>query len=221
MAAWLIELLAGAWVKWVAGIAAAGGLAWLKHRWPLIADKVLYGLLGFVLIGAILLGMRFDRFLSSQSVTVSAENVEDYIRTWSDNFGLAVQRVSEKESIEQAIFALRILVNDNPSVVYRPKDRPQYLNVQAGVLPSPDQDVLLGALSKQQLEELVEEIRLVLGGAGFDFLIAKDLKPITVVVRIPIAGLTEHVYIASIDRVLIGRLVARDAMVRALRRVKL
>jgi hypothetical protein len=199
--------------KLMLNIAQGMGLKWTQSEWVTPIGYALMGFAFFVIL-AFFIHSAFPRNPSP----VTTENIETHVRAWADDFGFGYRRVPEQDIATEAIFAIRItLPSERNVVVFRPKSRPKYLNVQASIKPGREHQEILSTLSEARAQELTEEVRLELTRAGLDFLLTGKLERIVIVQRLPIEGLTEYAFMAAVDRVAIGQVLARDAFVVKLR----
>ena len=149
---------------------------------------------------------------------VTTENVEAHVRSWSDTFGFGVQRVDNPE----AYFALALtlgLGGRHAFVARLKKTWERYIIVESSMVMTDEHKNVFKSLSPEQTEIFVEELLLQLAAAGQIGVIDANLGNITLQRRIPITpSLTEDEFIKAVDHVSIGWMIARNAVVLALKR---
>jgi len=202
-------------IWWLLVLAAGAALGIIKLHWPSLADPMLYGLAGAACVAFLYFAATGRALLARPDTTPG--NVEKNIRTWLDNFGLAVK----KEVDPTMYFRLTVtLVNGNPLLVARPKARDHYLTFQSNLTLSPEHQAMMERMSGAQTERVLEELALELGRLQIGHAI--QWPPFTGVMLIrlvPItADYTEAKFAASLDEMDLAINVARTATSLAIAR---
>lgn len=176
-------------------------LAYLRTKYKDWAPPAIYAVCGFTAVFVIAYAFVGHALLYKEQPHTTTKNVEENVKAWSDTFGLSVQ----KQSDSNFEFVLGIILPNGRKIqVGRPKQRGQYLEYQATLLPGPEQRVILEKLSGPQKQEILHEINLELARSriGYTVLGTTDspLKVTILIKMVPITdNLTEDSFISSIN----------------------
>lgn len=209
----------------ISGVGGGIMLAAVKTYLPHIADPLLYGVTGCFLLSIWFVILRIGRRMATieermmRGSEITPENVDTFVREWTDNFRLGFQRLPERE-VPDAHFAFKItLPNTFHALVFRSVIRSKYLTVQATIIPSDQHAAIIAALLPEDKEILNEKVRLELSKASQQYSIEENFRSISVVKQLPIdQELSESTFIAALDHISVGQLLARDALVLGLKK---
>ena len=118
----------------------------------------LYGMIGYVLIGAIVAGLWGIRALRFRQPEVSANNLEPTIRGWLNDFDLSTKPASDPAWN----FGLLTTLPDGELIhIIQMKEHPGFIAFQANLAISAEHQAVLKAMPIAYFEKLAQE--LVLG----------------------------------------------------------
>jgi hypothetical protein len=118
----------------------------------------LYGMSGYVLMGAIVAGLWGIRALRFRQPEVSANNLEPIIRGWLDDFDLSTKPASDP----MWNFGLLTTLPDGELIhIIQMKEHPGFIAFQANLAISAEHQAVLKAMPIAYFEKLAQE--LVLG----------------------------------------------------------
>ncbi|HEY6764222.1 MAG TPA: DUF2299 family protein [Candidatus Sulfotelmatobacter sp.] len=157
---WLVQSLTSR-VVWEVILLIGGGsiLGIVKAKWPRLAPYFLYGFAGATCVAIILFTLTGHAILSKSQPETTTENIEENIRKWADEAGIGVTKVPAQDSYFGYVLRLN---SGNPVSVYRPRQAPGFLQIQAGLALAPEHMAMLNKLSKPQADEAIEEITMEL-----------------------------------------------------------
>jgi len=191
----------------------------LKKRGKPLVGPLIYGLAGFVLILAAIVGTRV-LFTMPSSEQITGDNVDQYLREWLDGFGLAVQR-QPKDQLSFFTFVVT-LVDGNPVAIGRSTDRSGYLLFSGSIHVNGEHIPIITAFTNTQAQHLYEQVNLELTRARFGFrLIPQEYTPKTgrrlagaqMMKSIPITpALTADAISGALDEIDSGMNLAREAI---------
>jgi hypothetical protein len=209
----------------VSGVGGGVMLAAAKTYWPHIADSFTIRRDRVFPLSAWFVILRIGRRITTIETRVmhgseiTPDNIDTFVRNWADSFSLGMQRVPERDAPDTRFALMITLPNTSHALVFVPNQRPKYLVVQATIVPSEDHVRLMTALSPDDREMLNEKVRLELSRASQQFSIQGNFQSISVVKQLPIGlELSESTFIAAVDHVSVGQLLARDALVLGLKK---
>jgi hypothetical protein len=161
---------------WEVLLIIGGGtiIAAIKAKWPDYAPRILYGIAGATCIAVLLFTLSGRAILSNPPTETTFDNIESNLRTWCDNFGLAVQKQPENADLY-----FSYLVSPYPNshiLVSRTKQHGQFLSFRQRLTLPPDDYSALARLSKEQHESVINQMSLELARARVGFWSFKDDK---------------------------------------------
>lgn len=201
----------------------------VKAKWPNYAPRVLYGAAGAACIAALLFTMTGRAILSSPPPPeTTPDNIEANVKVWSENFGIAFT----KASIADTYFAFMLTTRSGlPVQVARmTREKPAYLQFATTLTFAPEHQAVLGTLTKDQIDTVMQEIALELAKTRVGSAIGTVSVPQTgtnilgqqtVIVlqrAAPIVNLNEAKFSDSIDDMEFTASLVRAATSLALRR---
>lgn len=133
----------------------------IKAKWPNYAPRVLYGISGATCVAVLLFTLTGRAILSSPLPPDSTpENVEANVKLWSENLELPFA----KTTVADSYFAYSITTRTGtPIVVTRAtKEKTSYLQFVSTITFAPEHQAVLGTLTKEQVDTVMQEISLEL-----------------------------------------------------------
>ena len=117
----------------------------------------LYGITGYILMGAILAGLWDIRAFRFGRAEVSADNLEPAIRGWLDDFDLSTKPASDPKWN----FGFLTTLPDGELIhIMQMKEHPGFITFHANLAISPEHQAILKALPIAYFEKLAQEIVL-------------------------------------------------------------
>jgi hypothetical protein len=203
-------------------------LTWVRNKWPKYGSLALYWVATAACLSILSFALTGYVPFASHPPQVTADNIENNIKLWSENLGLAFTNAP----IPDSYFGYRITTGSGNQIqVSRStKQKPAYLQLAATLAVSLEHQAILGTLKKDQIETMMQEITLEVSKKGLGFAIASSVIPQTgtnsigqtVMVfqkGISIASLSETSFASSIDEMESTIVLARVATQLALKRV--
>ena len=132
-------------------------LAFVKKKLPEHAAAIGYAIFG-ITCGAILIMTSTGHgiFVKTPS-EVTAENVEENVRKWSDNAGFGITKMSSQTVGKDIYFGFVLTLADgNPITVFRGKEKSGFIQIQIPLVLSQEHLAMLGKLSKNQADSAIE-----------------------------------------------------------------
>jgi hypothetical protein len=206
----------------VSAVLILGGgalLALLRLKYPNYADLGRYAFTGAATTAVVLFALLGKGIITRSPPEVTPENLEGYIRKWTDDAGLPIAKAPPSE--QTTYFGYVITTTGGVSIsVFRAKEKPGYLQMQCALSMSPEHLGMLAKLSKEQADEVIEEIVLEMDRAHIGFIMTTafplglpiptvvttrpDIFQQTITVTEPIAiskELNEGVFLARINQI--------------------
>ncbi len=211
-------------VLWAVG---ATMLTWIKHKWPKYGDLALYWVASAACLAVIVFATTGYRPFAKPRLQVTPENIESNVKLWSEDLGLAFT----KGNIPDTYFALSLTTRTGTpiQVTRATKEKPSYLQFVTTLAFSPEHQAVMGTLTKDQIDTVMQEIALELAKTRVGSAIATMNMPQTgtnvvgqtmVVLQkaAPIAELNEARFSDYIDDMEFTASLTRSATSLALRR---
>lgn len=129
-------------VSTLIALAVGSLVAYFEHRGSAWIKPILFGMVGWLLTFSAIALARWVRLLPAKVELVSQENIERLARLWLDNYGLAVQKMPNRDNYFQ--YLVTTTGNKKITVKHR-RDFPEYLTFTA-LMTFTDQQKKLAAL---------------------------------------------------------------------------
>jgi len=158
-------------------IIVGGGvlIAIIRAKKPEWASPALYGVVGTTCLAIVFFAFTGRPVLSKQ-LRLTPDNLETYIRKWSDAAGLSVARIPELPQADY--FGLLVTLKSNNQItLFVAKDEPAFLQVQCALALSTEHLGMLGKLNKQQSDDAIEEITLEMNRARIGYIMSSAAAP--------------------------------------------
>ena len=213
------------------GLWAVGAtvLTWVKNKWPKYGDLALYWIASFACLGIVWYAATGYIPFSQPQVRVTSENVESNVKAWSESAGLGFV----KAPISDSYFGYTLTTRTGtPIQVSRLRSEKQsYLQFASTISFAPEHQAILGTLTKEEVDAVVQEITLELTRTRVGFAIANLGIPQTgvstttqtaVILQkaVLITNLSEPTFTSCIDDMEFSVTTLRAATILALRRAK-
>jgi hypothetical protein len=218
---WLLQNLVSAFLWEILLLVGVGTiLGVLKAKWPNLAAKVLYGVIGATCVAVILFTFTGHSILAHQQSPTTPENIEANVRKWADSLGLGITRLPQSIPGQEIYFGVTVtLGNGNQLTVFRNKDKSGYLQIQCPLVLAPEHLAILNKLTKDEASSATQEVLLELARTkvGFQIMTASGQpiipsgaltaqpivlqQAIVLMEGVPIADLTEATFAQHIDEI--------------------
>lgn len=145
-------------------------LGYAKSKLPDKAPTIAYGIFGATCVAILLFTITGRGLVSKRPPEVTAENIEDNIKKWTEDNGLSIAKVSSVMTGQNVYFGFVItLANGNPVAVFRGKEKSTFLQIQCPLVLSPEHLAMLNKLNKEQADDVIEEVTLEMNRARIGF----------------------------------------------------
>jgi len=161
-------------------------------------------------------------FSQKHTPQVTDANVETKVRDWLYEFNVNMESLPESE-VPDAIFAIRVRPEGSigPVIIYRRKDHPHYVGIQAGIQLGDEEKALLGKLNATQIAEVILELQGEMARAKIGYRFQNPSQPslqVKLVRDVPITDLSENVFIEHLDEVVHDVFLVNSSLILSLRR---
>jgi hypothetical protein len=198
----------------------AAFITWLKSQESRWAAPLLYGMGAFTAVLIISYVLTGHALLSKEAET-TAENVEQNIKKWVDEFGLGIQK---NPNINNPEFAYTVtLKGGNTVTVARSKPLPEFLQFAVELDPAPASQQKMSRLNQEQMEAVAEDVTAQLALSKVGYTIQSDktnpLHRILIAKSVPITrSLTEASFADALNEIDAAIGLTRAAISQAIRR---
>lgn len=216
---WLVQsLLANiAWVLLVAAWGAViGYLKYVDSRWAGIA---MYTLGAAVLMLLMIQLFRLPSFFPEKQDTVTTANIEEHLRQWADDFGLAQQKVDIVQGVEKSLQLLVTTRNGKQIVIFRTDKKSRMLTFASALSLSAEHQAIWNRLDVNNKNIFLDDLRLELARARVGVEVSISTLESKVSVAVPIRPQMDGAdFTRALDEVDTGVEVARGAIIMGLRK---
>jgi hypothetical protein len=175
----------------------------------------LYGMIGYVLMSAIVVGFWGVRALRFRQLEVTANNLEATIRGWLNDLGISTKSASDPTWN----FGLLTALPYGGSVhIVQMKERPGFITFQANLAISAEHQAVLKAMPIAYFEKLAEEIVLGVFLANMVLTIRTRLSDVSFFSQLAISDLTEENLLNHINDMDNAVILAREAILLGVER---
>jgi hypothetical protein len=186
---WLTLIIGSAMVT--AAVAITRGLEWWQQTILLVLFVMLFG---WAVIASYLATRR-----QIHTSDVTTANVESYVRTWLDNFGVTTQKMPKSDQFH---FGYLVTYSDAiPVYVFRVVSRDQYLTVQGTITVSKEHKEVFNKLSEAERKRFIHELRSEISRAKIHTKWTLPFEEVTVAKLLPITTVAEGELIKQMDEV--------------------
>jgi hypothetical protein len=171
-------------------LGAIYGLGWLRSYSHLILFPL-----------AIIAAMSYLGYKVWPVDQITVDNIKENVEAWSLGLGMSVEKIPDPESY----FRFTVTYKNGLKVGIRrarDKDHDQYLDFGTIVTPSPEEEIVLRKFTKEQSQQLADELVLELARAKIGYrLIAQPpvFQGVILDKPVPITGLNRDVFIGYLD----------------------
>jgi hypothetical protein len=173
-------------------------LSWLS--------AVLYGMIGYALLSAVVVGFWSIRAIRFKQLDVAAGNLQPTLRKWLEDSGLSTKTASDPAWD----FGLFTTMADGESIyIVQMKEHRRFVTFQANLAISPEHQAILKAMPGTYFEKLAQEVVLKVFLAKMVLAIRTRLSDVSLFSQLAITDLTEDAFFKHLDDVDNAILLAR------------
>jgi hypothetical protein len=173
-------------------------LSWLS--------AVLYGMIGYALLSAVVVGFWSIRAIRFKQLDVAAGNLQPTLRKWLEDSGLSTKTASDPAWD----FGLFTTMADGESIyIVQMKEHRRFVTFQANLAISPEHQAILKAMPGTYFEKLAQEVVLKVFLAKMVLAIRTRLSDVSLFSQLALTDLTEDAFFKHLDDVDNAILLAR------------
>src|SRR5579859_886880 len=160
-------------------IGGATLLGYVKSKVPDHAPTIAYAVFGATCVAILLFTITGRGIISKRPPEVTAENIEENIKKWTENNGLSIAKVSSSVLAGQnADFGFMVTLDSkNQILVFRGKEKSSFIQIQSQLMLSPEHLAILNKLTKEQADDAIEEVTLEMNRARIGYIMQMALAP--------------------------------------------
>jgi hypothetical protein len=176
-----------------------GELSWLS--------AVLYGMIGYALLSAIVVGFWGIRALRFKQLEEAGGHVEPALRGWLEGSGLSTKTAADPAWD----FGLVSTLPDGESIyIVQMKEHRRFVTFQANLAISPEHQAILKAMPGAYFEKLAQEVVLKVFLAKMVLAIRTRLSDVSLFSQLAITDLTKDAFFKHMDDMDNAILLARN-----------
>ncbi len=178
-------------------------------------SMVLYGMIGYALLSAVLVGFWGIRALRFKQLDVAAGDLEPTLRGWLEGSGLRTQPASDPAWN----FGLLTTLPDGESMyIGQMKEHRRFITFQANLAIAPEDQAILKAMPSAYFEKLAQEVVLKVFLAKMVLAIRTRLSDVSLFSQLAIINLTEDEFLKHMDDMDNAILLARKIILLGVER---
>jgi hypothetical protein len=176
---------------------------------------VLYGMIGYALLSAIVVGFWGIRALRFKQLEVAGDNLQPTLRRWLEDSGLSVE-IAHDPAWD---FGLLTALPDGESIyIVQMKEHRRFITFQANVDISPEHQAILKAMPVTYFEKLAQEVVLKVFLAMMVLAIRTRLSEVSLFSQLACTDLTEDAFFKHMDDMDNAILLARKIILLGVER---
>jgi hypothetical protein len=182
-------------------------LSWLS--------AVVYGMIGYALLSAVVVGFWSIRAIRFKQLEVAAGNLQPTLRKWLEDSGLSTKTASDPAWD----FGLVTTLSDGESIyIVQMKEHRRFVTFQANLAISPEHQAILKAMPSTYFEKLAQEVVLKVFLAKMVLAIRTRLSDVSLFSQLAITDLTEAAFLKHLDDMDNAILLARKIILQGVER---
>jgi hypothetical protein len=176
---------------------------------------VLYGMIGYGLLSAIVVGFWGIRALRFKHLAVAGENLWPTLRTWLEDSGQRAETACDPAWD----FGLRTTLPDGQSIsIAQLKEHRRFITFQANLAIAPEHQAILKAMPGTYFEKLAQEVVLKVFLAKMVLAIRTQLSEVSLFSQLEIIDLTEDSFFRHVDAMDNAILLTRKIILQSVER---
>jgi hypothetical protein len=178
-------------------------------------NTVLYGMIAYALLSAIVVGFWGMRALRFKQLEVAGGNLQPTLCRWLEDSGLSVKPASDPAWD----FGLLATMSDGePIYIVQLKDHRRFITFQAGLAIPAEHQAILRAMPGSYFEKLAQEVALTVFLAKMVLAIRTRLSEVSLYSQLAITDLTEGAFFKHLDDMDNAILLARRIVLQGVER---
>lgn len=214
---WLTQNLVSDGIYGALMLAGAFILGVLKKKQSSLVGPIVYGLVGAIGIGALILMLSVYGNLPPAKPKLTPGNAENTIRGWVEKFGFSTKRISR----DNAFVSIEIAgATNRPISVNWLKTFPNYIILEADMSVSKEHQDRLNTLSDQNRAKLFDSVVAEMARYRIQstVLIGPPGTVLAMNERVPTEGIDENSFMHAVDDIDLSASVARSVFIEVLDR---
>jgi len=178
-------------------------------------NTVLYGMIAYALLSAIVVGFWGIRALRFKQIEVAAGNLQPTLCRWLEDSGLRAKIASDPAWD----FGLITTLSDGePIHIVQMKEHPRFVTFQANLVIPAEHQAILKAMPGRYFEQLAQEVVLKVFLAKMVLAMRTRLSEISLFSQLAINDLTEDAFFKHLDDIDNAVLLARSIVLQGVER---
>jgi hypothetical protein len=178
-------------------------------------NMVLYGMIAYALLSAIVVGFWGMRALRFKQLEVAGGNLQPTLCRWLEDSGLSVKPASDPAWD----FGLLATMSDGePIYIVQLKEHRRFITFQAGLAIPAEHQAILRAMPGSYFEKLAQEVALTVFLAKMVLAIRTRLSEVSLYSQLAITDLTEGAFFKHLDDMDNAILLARRIVLQGVER---
>jgi hypothetical protein len=175
---------------------------------------VLYGLIAYALLSAIVVGFWGIRALRFKQFEVAGGNLQPTLCRWLEESGLR----TKTESDPAWDFGLLTTLSNEPIYIVQMKEHPRFVTFQANLVIPAEHQAILKAMPGRYFEQLAQELVLKVFLAKMVLAVRTRLSEVSLFSQLAIQDLTEDAFFKHLDDMDNAILLARSMVLQGVER---
>jgi hypothetical protein len=177
-------------------------------------NTVLYGMIAYALLSAIVVGFWGIRALRFKQFEVAGGNLQPTLCRWLEDSGLRTKTASDPAWD----FGLLTTLSDEPIYIVQMKEHPRFVTFQANLVIPAEHQAILKAMPGSYFEQLAQELVLKVFLAKMVLAIRTRLSEVSLFSQLSINDLTEDAFFKHLDDMDNAILLARSMVLQGVER---
>ena len=178
-------------------------------------STVLYGMIAYALLSAIVVGFWGIRALRFKQLEVAGDNLQPTLRRWLEDSGLSAETVYDPTWD----FGLLTNLPDGQSIyIVLMKEHRRFITFQANLDVAPEHQAILKAMPATYFEKLAQEVVLKVFLAKMVLAIRTRLSQVSLFSQLAITDLAEDAFFKHLDDMDNAILLARGILLQGVER---
>jgi hypothetical protein len=178
-------------------------------------NTVLYGMIAYALLSAIVVGFWGMRALRFKQLEVAGGNLQPTLCRWLEDSGLSVKPASDPA---WDFGLLATLSDGEPIYIVQLKEHRRFITFQAGLAIPAEHQAILRAMPGSYFEKLAQEVALTVFLAKMVLAIRTRLSEVSLYSQLAITDLTEGAFFKHLDDMDNAILLARRIVLQGVER---
>jgi hypothetical protein len=178
-------------------------------------NTVLYGMIAYALLSAIVVGFWGIRALRFKQHEVAGGNLQPTLCRWLEDSGLRTKTASDPA---WDFGLLTTLSDGEPIYIVQMKEHPRFVTFQANLVIPAEHQAILKAMPGRYFEQLAQDVVLKVFLAKMVLAVRTRLSEISLFSQLAISDLTEDAFFKHLDDIDNAILLARSIVLQGVER---